>query len=369
VVADTAWFSWHPSPAAAAVFALGWVCGWVLLCRPRRLPDASSAGASQRATVAVVIPARDEAGSIAALVRAVVAQARTGDEVVVVDDHSTDDTAALAAAAGARVVPAPDLPPGWAGKPHACSVGAAATTADVLVFVDADVAPGPHLLDRIATQVGVHHDRIVSVQPWHRTERAHEQLSLLCNVTALMGSAAFTVAGPRVHTSVAFGPVLACSRDRYDRIGGHAHPDVRAAVLEDIALARLAGGSRLFVGGPENTTFRMYPRGVRQLVEGWTKGIGIGASATPWWARLAAAGWVTSLAGGWLTSPWMWLASAVQLGVLARVAGRFRWWAVLAHPVLTAAFVVLVVRSLGRRWRRRPVTWKGRELVPDQDSG
>ena len=364
-----AWFSWHPSAASIAPFAIGWSCGWLLLCRPRRLPGGPQRAGDGRPTAAVVVPARDEAGSIGALVAALVAQARPGDEVVVVDDHSSDDTAALAASAGARVVPAPELPAGWAGKPHACHVGATVTSAEVLVFVDADVAPAADLLDGLVAQVTRTPDEVVSVQPWHRTERAYEQLSLLCNVTALMGSVAFTAFGARVRTRVAFGPVLACTRRRYDALGGHAHPDVRAAVLEDIALARRFGSSRLFVGTPAGTTFRMYPGGVRQLVEGWTKGLGIGADATPWWAQLAAAGWVTSLAGGWLTSPWMWLASALQLAVLARVAGGFRWWAVAAHPLVTVAFVVLVARGLWRRSSGRQVRWKGRDLRPDQVTG
>lgn len=53
--------------------------------------------------VAVIIPARNEAGRIGATVRA--ASTLTGaDVVVVVDDGSADETADLAAAAGARVI-------------------------------------------------------------------------------------------------------------------------------------------------------------------------------------------------------------------------------------------------------------------------
>ena len=99
-------------------------------------------------------------------------------------------------------------------------------------------------------------------------ERWYEQASLLFNVTALMGSGAFTVLGERVHPTVAFGPVLAMRRRRYDEVGGHAA--VRDRHTEDIGLARLAGGAVLFTGRPD-TTFRMYPDGWRQLVDGWTR--------------------------------------------------------------------------------------------------
>ena len=347
------------------LFALGWTAGWLVLWRTPRLP----AHGARTEPLSIVVPARDEAGSIGALLASVRPQLGAGDQLIVVDDHSTDGTGAIAAAAGATVVVPPPLPPGWAGKPHACHAGQAAATNDVLVFLDADVQLGDGVLDGLAAELERHPDELVSMQPWHAVERVHEQLSLLFNITALMGSGACSPVGHRVPTHVAFGPVIACRRAAYDRAGGHAEPSVRSAVLEDIALARRFPRTRLVVGAPGGTTFRMYPAGLGQLVEGWTKGVGIGLDATPWWALVCTAGWVTSLSGGWLTSPWFGLASLVQLLVFARRAGGFRWWAVLLFPVAVVFFVVVLARSWWRRVARRTVTWKGRELVPDQDTG
>ncbi|MEX0846510.1 MAG: glycosyltransferase [Ilumatobacteraceae bacterium] len=348
------------------LFVLGWSAGWVVLWRVRGLPAPAS---DDRPAVSIVVPARDEAASIGALLASVQPQLRPLDQLIVVDDHSTDGTGVIATAAGATVVAPPSLPAGWAGKPHACHAGQAVATNDVLVFVDADVRLGAGALDGLVAELLRHPDELVSVQPWHAVERSHEQLSLLFNITALMGSGACSPLGARVPTHVAFGPVIACRRDAYARAGGHAHPSVRSAVLEDIALARRFPRTRLFVGTRAGTVFRMYPDGVGQLVEGWTKGAGIGVDATPWWALVCTAGWVTSLSGGWLTSPWFAVASLVQLFAFARRAGAFRWWAVLLFPVAVAFFVIVLGRSLWRRLTRRTVTWKGRELVPDQDTG
>lgn len=322
--------------------------------------------------MSVVVPARDEAATLPTLLAPLVAQLRHGDELVVVDDRSSDGTAAIAAGFGATVLTAPPLAPDWAGKPHACAAGVAATTAEpdrVLVFLDADVVPHPGLLDALAERVEQQPELLVTVQPWHRTVGAVEQLSLVCNLTALMGSAACTVLGRRPRMRMAFGPVMACRRARYDELGGHAHPDVRSAVLEDLALARRFSATDIYVGSRQGTTFRMYPGGLRQLVEGWTKGLGVGVDATPWWVLVGVAAWVWSLAGGWLVSPWFWLASAVQLRALGRIAGRFSVVGVVVHPVLTAAFVVLVVRSVLLRRLGRTVSWKGRRLRPDQATG
>jgi glycosyltransferase involved in cell wall biosynthesis len=80
---------------------------------------------------AVVIPARDEEGAIAAVVAGVRA---LGAGVVVVDNGSRDATAREAAAAGARVVHEPRR-----GYGHACRAGVdAAPHADVVVFLDGD---------------------------------------------------------------------------------------------------------------------------------------------------------------------------------------------------------------------------------------
>lgn len=321
--------------------------------------------------MSVIVPARDEEGAIGALLASVVPHLDplVGDEVIVVDDHSADATAAIAAAHGARVVPAPVLAPGWAGKPNAAAAGAAVAAHDVLVFLDADVVLGPSTLTRLVAAVEAHPEEIISVQPWHRAVRPHEQLSLLFNLAALMGAGAFTPLGDRVATHVAFGPVLAMRAELYQRIGGHGHPDVRATVLEDIALARRVRRTRLAIGSPDTASFRMYPQGAGQLVEGWTKSIAIGLDASPWWAALGTAAWVASLSGGWAVAWWCVVASVVQLFVLARRAGSFRWWAVVAFPVPLACFVAVLLRSVWRRWRRRAVSWKGRELVPDQDTG
>jgi glucosyl-3-phosphoglycerate synthase len=87
-------------------------------------------------TAAVILPARNEARTVGAIVRSVLADAGPGlvDEIVVVDSASTDETAEIATRAGARVVTA-----AAAGKGEAMWQGVAATDADLIVFIDADL--------------------------------------------------------------------------------------------------------------------------------------------------------------------------------------------------------------------------------------
>jgi len=81
--------------------------------------------------VAAVIPTLDEATRIGATLTAL--QAAGIDERVVVDGGSSDATVAIAAAHGATVVSAAR------SRARQQNLGAAATTAEVLVFVHADV--------------------------------------------------------------------------------------------------------------------------------------------------------------------------------------------------------------------------------------
>ena len=83
-------------------------------------------------SIAVVIPAYNEAQTVADVVRA--ALTLTPD-VVVASDGSSDDTAEVARAAGARVVERP--PPGGMGP--ALPAAHTATAAEVVVMLDADL--------------------------------------------------------------------------------------------------------------------------------------------------------------------------------------------------------------------------------------
>jgi glucosyl-3-phosphoglycerate synthase len=118
-------------------------------------------------TVSVVIPARDEQDTVGRIVRTVrrtlVEQQPLVDELLVVDSRSTDATAAVAAEAGAVVVAQddvlPSLPP-LQGKGEALWKGLAATSGDLVVFVDGDLRDFPAayvtgLLGPLLTDAGV----------------------------------------------------------------------------------------------------------------------------------------------------------------------------------------------------------------------
>jgi glucosyl-3-phosphoglycerate synthase len=96
--------------------------------------------------ISVVLPALDEERTVGAIVtrirRDLVERCPLVDEVVVMDSGSRDHTIEVATAAGATVVRRedvlPDIPP-RAGKGEVLWRSLAATTGDVVVFVDSDL--------------------------------------------------------------------------------------------------------------------------------------------------------------------------------------------------------------------------------------
>ncbi len=108
--------------------------------------DLAARKLAQGLTVSVVIPARDEEATVGevagTLRRLLVDEVALVDEILVVDGDSEDATVAAAHAAGVRVVSQSAVLPeaGTArGKGEALWKGLAASTGDLVAFVDADI--------------------------------------------------------------------------------------------------------------------------------------------------------------------------------------------------------------------------------------
>jgi 4,4'-diaponeurosporenoate glycosyltransferase len=171
---------------------------------------------------------------------------------------------------------------------------------------------------------------------------------------------------------VAFGPAIAVRRDVYERIGGHA--GVRAEVAEDLALARAADRAGVTVRstlGGDLVAYRMYPEGLRSLIEGWSKNLATGAGATPPLRLAATVAWVA----GALQAPLLAVSApsvvvllasaafAVQVAALLPRVGRVNPLVAVAYPAVLAAFLVLFARSVVLTTTRRAVPWRGRQVA------
>jgi 4,4'-diaponeurosporenoate glycosyltransferase len=348
--------------------AAGWLAGTLLLWRLRPLPPAT--GEALAAGLSVVIPARDEERNLPRLLASLAAQVEPPLEVIVVDDDSGDGTVAVARAAGATVVPAPDRPPGWLGKPWACHTGRQVARGDRLVILDADTWLAPDALGRLASAHAAHPDGLLSVQPYHEVVEPYEHLSAIANVVPVLASGMAVLGGGGTST-VAFGPCLVATVADLDAIGGFE--SVRGSVVEDAALAaafRATGRPVHVRAGGDVVRFRMYPDGIRSLVQGWTRSLAAGVPRTPplstagavLWVAAALAVTVAAVTGPSVTVAVLYAAFAAQTTWMLRRLGSFSPVTGLVFPVPLLAFVVLFACSAGRRIARRPVTWRGRRI-------
>jgi glycosyltransferase involved in cell wall biosynthesis len=350
-----------------------WLLGWALVLH---LPPLPAGSPTQVRRVSLLIPARNEATTLPHLLAALARQSFRPEEVIVIDDHSEDATAAIARQAAAtlplRVIQPPPLPAGWCGKTWALQHGVEASVGELLVFLDADTEPAPECLERL---LACHEQQggLVSVQPWHRTEKPYEQLSLLFNLVGLLA----VPLGPGC--GVAFGPAMVTSRADYERAGGHAA--VAGKVVEDWFLAHCYEQVGLPVSawiGGEAIAYRMYPGGLRDMVKGFDKNFATAAGEVRWPWMLAVLLWLSGLFWAAWCLPaallgWPLMGShglglnaliyggfALQLLLFSRRVGRFSWInLIFPIPVLFFLWVfVLAILNL----ERGQVQWKGRRV-------
>lgn len=108
--------------------------------------------------VSVVIPACNEAGAIADVVRELAGLAGWS-EILVIDDGSSDDTAARATAAGARVLRHPYRK----GNGAAVKTGIRASTGEYVLIIDGDGQHRPADAARLVARLG-EHDLVVGAR-------------------------------------------------------------------------------------------------------------------------------------------------------------------------------------------------------------
>lgn len=371
--------------AASTAAAVGLAVHTALnLTRLRRPRPRTITGGSER--VSLLIPARDEAGSIADAVRSARLQGSDGLpidlEVVVLDDGSTDGTASIAeqAAEGdprVRVLTAPDEapPPGWLGKPWACARLAQEATGTILVFMDADVVLEPDAVRAVTDELRAAGLQMVAPYPYQEADGLLPRLvqplvTWSWAATMPLGWAESTT---RPSLSAANGQLLVMDAASYRAVGGHA--SVAGMVIEDVGLMRAfkrAGYRTATVDGSHLARCRMYSS-ANEVVDGYGKSLWaafngptgsiavnallLTAYVVPAAAMLAARRPSTRILGSV-----GYAAGVISRALVARRTGEPIVPDVLAQPVSILAFSALNVVSWGRHLRGSN-TWKGRAVT------
>ncbi|MCJ2133660.1 glycosyltransferase [Methylobacterium sp. J-026] len=329
--------------------------------------------------VSILIPARNEAGNIAATVRAALASAMVPVEVIVGDDHSTDATPEIVRAIAdprLRLAAVPPLPEGWTGKNHACSHMAGLARGRHLLFIDADVCLAPEAAASLAARARRTGAALVSGVPRQRVDTLGEKLTVPMIDFLLLGYLPVPLMRrlPDPSLGAACGQLILFETAAYAATGGHGA--IRAALHDGVRLPRLfrAAGYRTdLVAAASLATCRMYQT-FAQAWAGFSKNAHEGM-ATP----RALPVWTLLLGGGQLMPPLLVAAgllglappaalalasAAFALSLATRGAITLAVRAPLAtiplHPAAVVVALAIQWNVLLRRERAGAATWKGR---------
>jgi hopene-associated glycosyltransferase HpnB len=216
-------------------------------------------------SVAIVVPARDEADGIAASIGSLLAQDYAGAfRIHLVDDNSTDATASIARALpGAErlvVIDGAKRPAGWAGKLWAVHQGVEAADADLVFLTDADIVHDPAHLSSLVAKLQSGGQDMVSEMVELRCESLPERALIPAFVYffAMLYPFAWVNNGLRATAAAAGGTVL-IRRTALSRIGGIAA--ISGELIDDVALAtRVKRGGRIWLGHSQLArSVRPYP--------------------------------------------------------------------------------------------------------------
>ncbi len=370
--------------ALGALSAAAWA--YLLLARGGfwRVSAAPAATLTQGpGSVAVVIPARNEAEVVGRAVASLLRQEYPGTiHVVLADDASTDGTADAARAAAARsgrsealtVLAGAELPPGWTGKLWAVQQGLAQAREfhpRFVLLTDADVEHGPDTVARLVAIAETGGWDLVSFMVGLRCETGAEKLLIPAFVYFffLLYPPRWT-ADARRRTAGAAGGCILIRPEALTRAGGMEA--IRGEVIDDCALARAVKGSggRVWLG-PTNSSrslraYDSFPAIGRMIARTAFRQLRHSA--------LLLAGTILGLAGMFvaplalLFSPSpaaaalgavAWALMAISYLPMVRFYRRPAWWA-LTLPLVALFYMGATLYSAARYWRGRGGEWKGR---------
>lgn len=367
--------------ALAALSLLSWV--WLLMAHGGFWRDGPvlnpPSAPPEPVSVAVVVPARDEADHIAAALRSLLAQDFPGPiRLILVDDASTDGTGAIArtiADPRLSVLQAAPGPAGWSGKLWAVAQGIAeADAAELILLTDADIVHDPRHLSALVAWAERHDLDLVSEMVALACDSAAERALVPAFVYFFQLLYPFVwVNDPLRATAAAAGGTILIRRRALRRIGGIGA--VRGALIDDVALARaVKRGGRIWLG---HSALARSERRYADVAAIWRM-IARTAYVQLGFSPILLAATVLGMGLVWVVPPVAailghglgracgglgWAAMAWSYAPSLRRCGLSRWRA-LTLPAIAVFYLAATIGSAVNHYAGRGVAWKGRAYAP-----
>jgi len=364
--------------------ALAWL--WKLIGAARglpRIPNLLDEQHNQTPTgnpsLAVIVPARNEAANIAATLQSLLDQDYSNLCIIAVDDRSTDATGAIMDTLTDQnpekltTLHVRELPAGWLGKTHAMALAARHAIAIHrpvhLLFTDADVYFTPEALRRsLAQAVFTEADHFVTFPtPIIKTPGEGMLLGYL-QIMGLWATRPWRAANPRAkRDAVGIGAFNLLRTVAYEQLGGF--DALRMEILEDLTLARsvkLAGLRQRVAIAPGMVSLH-WASGAFGIVHVMTKNLFAVfrfrmplVLLTILWLTLFCIAPVAFLFLPETRIPAILTFAAIAgLYLLSSRHSRISPWYAALFPLGGAAFIYSLLRSMFTTFRDGGVTWRG----------
>ncbi|HKL16403.1 MAG TPA: glycosyltransferase family 2 protein [Balneolaceae bacterium] len=357
--------------------------------------SAETSSPDSKPLVSICVPARNEEDNLERLLSTILAQTYPAIELLVLDDFSTDDTPAIIEKFNHKnpdtvtVVPPSEKPDGWLGKPWACHQLANRANGHYLLFLDADTALRPQMVQQTVNAFNGRNLDMITVWPeqelgsfWEKTV-----VPLIYYALVTLLPAVYVYRSPRwlpsflnkqfaTRFAAACGQCIGFTREAYQSIGGHKA--VKDEVVEDVALSKLAkenGHTLRMFTGIDTISCRMY-RSEEEIFNGLRKNFFAGFDRSiPLFTFMGLIHLVVFVLpfivfpyAIYLGSPALLFVSAASITLILLhrfiLAIWFRWNPIYGfmHPLAVLWYQRLGIYSVTDYIMNRKVFWKGREV-------
>lgn len=341
-------------------------------------------------TIAAVVPARDEAASIGAVVSAYMESDYRGVlSLVIADDHSVDGTADIArstaegAARDIQIADVPELPSGWSGKLWAVQAGLrqaadAAPDARYILLTDADIVLARDTITRLVAKAEMDNLALTSLMARLDARGTWGALLIPAFIYFFQKLYPFPRANdPTDNLAAAAGGCMLVRADVLQKIGGVEK--FKGDLIDDCALARTVKdttpSTKIWLGLADDEAVSM--RDNRSLSSIWNM-VARTAYAQLNFSPLLLAGTVLGMAFIYLTPPlvaltlgWHGDMTAALFALIAWAVMAYTYWPTLrlyhrppwetaALPVAATLYTAMTFSSALRHWQGRGGQWKGR---------
>ncbi|MFZ3591654.1 glycosyltransferase [Bacillus sp. DJP31] len=326
--------------------------------------------------LSIIIPARNEEGTIESLLTSIRAQSVQPLEVIVVNDHSNDRTKEIALGYGVMVIDNPTLPTDWLGKSWACWNGAKAAKGEYLLFLDADTwFEKDGISKAMETYLSEENPSVLTIHPYHQMTHFYEKFSAIFQLIIVASSGISHLFANLIKTTGGFGQCMIVNRDLYFQIGGHKV--IKHEVVENLSLVKHAaslGFSTKAISGFGILSMRMYKEGIGSLFNGWGKSFAAGSKKGNLLLTILVVLWISFLCT-FLTNSislinndsFIFLCTYIAIsGLLFRTLiaiGNYTIVDAVLFPLHLLFFVTVYSYSFISTYLVKNASWKGRSIM------